>query len=800
MKLAQDEINSWKVHNNRFMGLFPPMSLPRVVQLQAQEIALYGDCAGPPGFCPTERTQVGWVNAHGAFPDTISPGLVLLSLPDNLSGTLPSVYGNETITQLATGNSCVSGSIPAGLFDLPSLHAILLRHHPSGTASCLSISGTIPHSSGARRTNQVNPLEYWNLVGMLSVSGTVPAHFEQFSKLVNAYFADARLSGTLPNLAKWGNIEDVSFKGVKLSGTLAQELLLPNCTALWFYNLPLSGTLPSGVAGLSSLQDMYLYSANYSGSIPGEWSALTSLEHLFLHENRISGTVDHQLAHLSLLETFSIGVNYIEGTIPEDFRNLTNMKSCMVYDNKALSIDLRTVHSWPQLQHLAVQTTATSGTIPEDILSNTSNIASFLIASTLVSGTLPAGLFSGPRGLSSFDASSNSISGHVPINSVNKFTKGLLLNAMRLSGSISASNSAADRISNRSDFKSGNVTISAARNTFAGTIPKEFEFLTSLKTLILSGNRFSCYAPDMDNAVNLGKDTFEEPVVSALKEIGEAFVLGDIKIRTNQFADLSGSYHSAVTVFAGNSALQSGASLLPGQPASLLSKMDQKQLGKVPLFENHSNFKQFFWITLPGALIVHIVVTALVVSWKWPNEPNKLRRYLANWRPIKPVGKYRLALTVLSKLRATWIVMGLLYISAVGLLANAFMDKVYSHPECIDPLMWISLTTVSTSTFYQWIWTVMCCGTLTVQGAIACKLRRVPNRANAKCHQLLLVLSHRAQAVADWKSKVRPISTWRRLAAYAVLRGLTITAASLPTFAFILVPTHIHPHIWLTIF
>ena len=193
----------------------------------------------------------------------------------------------------------------------------------------------------------------------------------------------------------------------------------------------------------------------------------------------------------------------IQGSIPSDFRNMTQMRNFLCNGINELSFDLEMVSSWSGIQHLVISETATRGTIPADMLTNLTNISTFLMARTQISSTVPAQSWFPP----SVDLSGSRLSGVLPPNALNIGTRGLLINDLKLSGSIPSSSA------RQAGGVAESITVSASRNHFTGKIPADFNNLVGFETLILSSNLFSCNAPGMDEAVNLGVGEFVEPVV-----------------------------------------------------------------------------------------------------------------------------------------------------------------------------------------------------------------------------------------------------------------------------------------------
>ena len=117
-------------------------------------------------------------------------------------------------------------------------------------------------------------------------------------------------------------------------------------------------------------------------------------------------------------------------------------------------------------------------------------------------------------------------------------------------------------------------TLSLTRNYLVG----ELEALSSavnLRSLLLSSNLFSCDAPRLDDATDLGEGVFFDPAPAALKALGEEWVTLSPGVYTPLLDYHVEQFTNIALVFAGNPALNSDASLLTGTGASKLLRADK---------------------------------------------------------------------------------------------------------------------------------------------------------------------------------------------------------------------------------
>ena len=139
------------------------------------------------------------------------------------------------------------------------------------------------------------------------------------------------------------------------------------------------------------------------------------------------------------------------------------------------------------------------------------------------------------------------------------YLRSLLLHGMKLSGTVPTTRQMCEPTANCTNATL--QTLSLALNYFTGTTDA-LEEQTDLATLLLSSNRFSCEAADLDAAEGLATGNWEDPTDLALKAAGE-----EIKAmtKTNPYAGIGTSTNRSNTAlsFAGNMQARLNLLLLP---------------------------------------------------------------------------------------------------------------------------------------------------------------------------------------------------------------------------------------------
>ena len=140
------------------------------------------------------------------------------------------------------------------------------------------------------------------------------------------------------------------------------------------------------------------------------------------------------------------------------------------------------------------------------------------------------------------------------------YLRSLLLHGMKLSGTVPTTRQMCEPTANCTNATL--QTLSLALNYFTGTTDA-LEEQTDLATLLLSSNRFSCEAADLDAAEGLATGNWEDPTDLALNAAGE-----EIQYQTggaNPYAGIGTSTNRSNTAlsFAGNMQARLNLLLLP---------------------------------------------------------------------------------------------------------------------------------------------------------------------------------------------------------------------------------------------
>ncbi len=143
-----------------------------------------------------------------------------------------------------------------------------------------------------------SPFQGLNNVDFLVLSGnaynsTIPTVFRSLPSLKYLYLQNAFLSGDLSFAQGLQNIQELWVdQNPGITGPVFTFFgALPTLQSLSLTDNQLTGTLPSEIAKLTNMLQMWFYNNRLGGTFPQEWSSLTKLEKLEIEANTITGNL-----------------------------------------------------------------------------------------------------------------------------------------------------------------------------------------------------------------------------------------------------------------------------------------------------------------------------------------------------------------------------------------------------------------------------------------------------------------------------------------------------------------------------
>ncbi|KAE9446770.1 hypothetical protein C3L33_21338, partial [Rhododendron williamsianum] len=380
-----------------------------------------------------------------------------LAYNNGLTGTLtPSIGSLTKLTYLSLVGCGFSGPIPDTIGSLQQLHHLDLNSNsfsgsipPSiGSLSNLywldlsnnTLSGTIPVSSGTTPgLDMLVNTLHLHLDGN-SLTGSVPSQFDNLTRINVLYLSNNQLSGPIPNLS---TMKSLNYVDTYWTNDLMNQLLL-----CWLSKMPGRTYHRIGV-GLTHVAAVGLeFSATIHASHP--WST------------GLTGQLTGDIAQLSELQMLDLSYNKgLTGALTPSIRSLTKLTNLILIGCDFSGPIPDTIGSLQQLYYLDLNSNRFSGSIPPSI-GNLSNLYWLDLSNNTLSGTIPVS------------------SGTTPVaylyNNIKKeaFYRGKEVSYRRLDG-----------------------------NSLTGSVPSQFNNLTSINVLYLSNNQLSGPIPNLSTMKSL---------------------------------------------------------------------------------------------------------------------------------------------------------------------------------------------------------------------------------------------------------------------------------------------------------
>jgi Leucine-rich repeat (LRR) protein len=303
------------------------------------------------------------------------------------------------------------------------------------------------------------------------------------------------LSGSIPsNLANLQALKNLFLGDNQISGTIPKELgNLTFLVILGLNNNQLSGAIPPEIGNPSAqLQHLWLNNNQLTETIPSQLGNLAALQYLYLRENQLTGTIPSQLGNLPALVVLDLSTNQLTGSIPPELGSLSALQYLILGNNQLSGSIPATLWNLTNLTELYLNDNQLSGSIPAE-LGNMTSLGHLILSFNQLSGSIPVEL-GNLTSLDHLQLSVNQLSGSIPANlgNLTNLTE-LYLNDNQLSGSIPA---------NLGNLANLSILL-LNDNQLSGSIPAELGNLASLQYLYLNSNRLSGEIPTSLSAENL---------------------------------------------------------------------------------------------------------------------------------------------------------------------------------------------------------------------------------------------------------------------------------------------------------
>eukprot|EP00850_Spirogloea_muscicola_P007832 SM000040S14844 [mRNA] locus=s40:701425:707634:+ [translate_table: standard] len=156
----------------------------------------------------------------------------------------------------------------------------------------------------------------------VTASAPSPANLSSvWSREAQTLLAIKYLLGNPKSLNSWGAntmpCDKNPWAGVGCSGTVVTSIILPH--------FGLSGALPSQLANLQHLRDVWLNDNELTGTLASNFGQLKSLTTLRLHNNTLKGSIPAAFGQLTSLQELTLDSNDFSGPLPLGLLNLPSL-------------------------------------------------------------------------------------------------------------------------------------------------------------------------------------------------------------------------------------------------------------------------------------------------------------------------------------------------------------------------------------------------------------------------------------------------------------------------------------------
>jgi hypothetical protein len=463
-------------------------------------------------------------------PFTSSPNLVKINFDSNtLSQTIPTELGLLTLLDIFTLNdNFFTGPIPSSFgglllvtqFDLASNH--LTGTIPTSFGSMATIAdlhapgnlltGPIPSEIG--RLSTVQSLV---LTGNLLTS-TLPCTIQNLSRL-SVFLCDYNsFSGICSDLVLPSSLEIIDFSFNLISGSIPDQLIsslrnlltldasdnfisnhLPNLSPLFiinrinFANNHLSGSIPSSIASLKELHQLYLGVNFFTGSLKNWlWQAPNqTLINVDVSANNLEGKISDEIFFLPFLQTLALTSNCFEGTLPDSICFAEELL-VLSMDGLGSGSDCRDQMILLPWSNIHINDKKMSGEIPS-CLWKMKNLTTLSLSGNGFTGTLGDGDLSISSSLINLTLSHNHLSGTIPRSLQEHSFQSLDLSYNKFTGEFSTiSILNVDNISSRVILEVNRFSGQFPTRTYPSATSSPSSSSSVLHLNILNGNIFNC--------------------------------------------------------------------------------------------------------------------------------------------------------------------------------------------------------------------------------------------------------------------------------------------------------------------
>ncbi|KAI3813064.1 hypothetical protein L1987_17778 [Smallanthus sonchifolius] len=523
----------------------------------------------PFNYLESWKTSESPCRFYGVRCDNVTGRVVEISLNyKSLTGKIsPSISALRSLKSLVIPSNYISGELPAAIVNCSDLRVL--------NVSSNNMTGDLPDLS-----------KFVNLE-ILDISdnyftGDLPTWIGSLTRLSALGLGDNNFKeGDIP--VNIGNLKELNWlylRGCQLTGEIPNSIFdLKKLETLDLAGNKISGEFPVGITKMRSLLKIELFENQLTGVIPPELSNLNLLQEIDISKNQMHGELPAEIGDMKNLTVFQCNTNNFSGELPFGFGDMQHLKGFSVYRNNFSGEFPANFAKFAPLVEIDISENKFSGGIPK-FLCASGKLQKLLALDNNFSGELPEN-YAGCKSLLRFRVNQNQLSGNIPdgfwaLPSVDLID----LSDNNFNGEISPAIGISMNLRQLLLFDNG----------FSGEVPPEIGQLIRLEKLDLSNNKFSGEIPaKIQNLKQLSYLHLENNLISGSipTELGECEKLVDLNLAHNL---LTGNIPDSLADISSLNALNLSRNLLSGEiPDNLkrlrLSSIDlsvNRLSGKVP--------------------------------------------------------------------------------------------------------------------------------------------------------------------------------------------------------------------------
>ncbi|WOL08620.1 leucine-rich repeat receptor-like serine/threonine-protein kinase [Canna indica] len=367
------------------------------------------------------------------------PYLLVLNLYLNhFTGRLPNWLSNSSfLIQLDVGSNDLFGELPTKVIqDKSYLEVLHLSHNPLSShdnntnlepffltlSNCsrlkelkmagLGVGGSLPYSFGRGTTN----LSIINLEDN-RISGQLPPHMANFSKLTLLNLSNNLLNGSIPrDFCKLAKLEQLILSNNFLAGLIPSEI--GSIMAMGLLDLSsnnLFGEIPRSIGNLVRLSELYLQKNQLSGSVPATLGRCLSLNKLDLSYNRLTGILPPEVSGIANI-FFNLSNNQLQGLLPLELSKMDQVQEIDLSANNLTGKIIPQLSACVALRLINLSHNQLEGHLPT-AFGDLNNLETLDVSFNGLTGEVPLSLIKCPS-LTYLNLSYNDFYGPVPVGGV----------------------------------------------------------------------------------------------------------------------------------------------------------------------------------------------------------------------------------------------------------------------------------------------------------------------------------------------------------------------------------------------